>query len=268
MAWVAIDRAGHTSADFEAPHALRGKSLTVVSLNMAKETRVDEIVRQLDQYPALRDADIFLMQEVTKIKSSEPSVAEEVAKRWNRKVVFASPDALPTTLGLAILSRSPLRETLVQPLRKNNLVFRTRPRIALSATVDSPFGPLRVVDAHLDTRINPQLRAEQLEPVIREAERFSGAAVVGGDFNTNDMVWFAAVLPMPAPGRQARAMRKMMTSHGFNTPFGGATGATFDHFGMQLDWIYTNRLRAVSASVQPVEFSDHHAIRVEYALRQ
>jgi hypothetical protein len=57
-----------------------------------------------------------------------------------------------------------------------------------------------------------------------------------------------------------------MTAHGFATPF-SASGATFDHLGMQLDWIFANRFVVVDSMVQPLAFSDHHAIRVEYALR-
>jgi endonuclease/exonuclease/phosphatase (EEP) superfamily protein YafD len=36
--------------------------------------------------------------------------------------------------------------------------------------------------------------------------------------------------------------------------------ATFDHLGMQLDWIFLRKLGASKADIIPIEFSDHHAL--------
>jgi hypothetical protein len=55
-----------------------------------------------------------------------------------------------------------------------------------------------------------------------------------------------------------------MIERGFSTPFIGRR-ATFDHLGMQLDWLYTRGLRATGSGIQPMEISDHHAIWAKYA---
>jgi endonuclease/exonuclease/phosphatase (EEP) superfamily protein YafD len=263
LAWISVDRAGRPPLQL-GPTSDSRRTLSVVSLNMAKEADVGRIFKELGDHKSILDADVLLLQEVAKPSERAPSVADEIAGRLNRHVLFASPEKLPTTLGVAIVSKYPLRDAHIRNLRRANLVFRTRSRVALAATVDTPVGPVRIAEAHLDTRINPEARADQIDPVVRDAEAFNGPAVIGGDFNTNDLLWFAAVVPIPAPGRQAAAVRRLMESHGFFTPF-GPTGATFDHLGMELDWIYSNRLRPVSAAVQPLDFSDHHAIRAEFA---
>ena len=70
-------------------------------------------------------------------------------------------------------------------------------RIALAATVFTPDGPVRVINVHLDTRINPAERVAQLAPALDDASCFYGPSVIGGDFNTNDMQWVSNVVPIP-----------------------------------------------------------------------
>jgi endonuclease/exonuclease/phosphatase (EEP) superfamily protein YafD len=140
-----------------------------------------------------------------------------------------------------------------------NLIFRSRKRVLLAATIQTPQGPTRVINAHLDTRINPGGRLRQLEPAIDDAKRFSGAALIGGDLNTNDMQWVSHVVPVPWPGWQASRVRDLMAQNGFHTPFVNRR-ATFDHLGMQLDWIFLRNLAATSAEIRPVAFSDHHEL--------
>ena len=83
--------------------------------------------------------------------------------------------------------------------------------------------------------------------------------MIGGDFNTNDMQWVSHVVPVPWPGWQAARVRDLMAKNGFYTPF-TARRATFDHLGMQLDWIFLRKLAAVRADIIPMDFSDHHAL--------
>jgi endonuclease/exonuclease/phosphatase family metal-dependent hydrolase len=138
-------------------------------------------------------------------------------------------------------------------------MFRSRKRILLAATAQTPAGPVRVVCAHLDTRINPADRLRELGPAIDDVKQFDGPAVIAGDFNTNDMQWVSHVVPVPWPGWQASRVRELMAQNGFHTPFVNRR-ATFDHLGMQLDWIFLRRLASSKAEIVPVDFSDHHAL--------
>ena len=263
VGWMAIARDDSRSAERAK---LPEPSLTVASLNIAKETNADKIVHEISAAPAIRDSDVLFLQEVVCEKGS--SVAQDVAERLARQVTFASPDpaTAATTGGVAILSRNAIRDVTVRKLKAENLVFRSRHRIALAATVDTPVGTIRAVTAHLDTRINPGERLVQLQPAIDEAQAFSGPSIIGGDFNTNDMQWVSNIVPVPFPGWQASRVRALMASKGFHTPF-ETRRATFDHLGMQLDWIYTNTLRAAASGIVPLDFSDHHAIWTQFTTR-
>ena len=224
-----------------------------MTLNLAKVTSVDTIVREL--FPA----DVYLFQEVVRSNATSLSVAEQVARKLGMNSQFASPDSGATASGIALVSRFPLADTHTYNVQPVNLIFRSRKRVLLAATVQTPEGSVRVINAHLDTRINPAGRLRQLEPAIDDAKRFSGAALIGGDLNTNDMQWVSHVVPVPWPGWQAARVRDLMAQNGFHTPFVNRR-ATFDHLGMQLDWIFLRNLVATSAEIRPIEFSDHHAL--------
>jgi endonuclease/exonuclease/phosphatase family metal-dependent hydrolase len=230
-----------------------GPQVTVMTLNLAKVTDIDSIMREL------RPADILLFQEVARARESDASVAENVARRLGFEVQFAAPDGGSTVSGIAILSRFKITDVRVYPAPQVNLVFRTRKRILLAATVHTPGAPMRVVCAHLDTRINPADRLKQLGPGLEDAKSFAGPVLVAGDFNTNDMQWVSHVVPVPWPGWQAARVRDLMSQNGFHTPFSNRR-ATFDHLGMQLDWIFLRKLAARRADIVPMAFSDHHAL--------
>jgi len=250
-AWFYMTRPAHAAPVLQA--ATRGARITVVTLNLAKVTDVKKIVSELTP------ADVYLFQEVVRISGAVPSVAEEVAKKLGMHAQFASPDSGATASGIALVSRFRLDNAHTYNVKPVNLIFRSRKRVLLAATIQTPQGPTRVINAHLDTRINPGGRLRQLEPAIDDAKRFSGAALIGGDLNTNDMQWVSHVVPVPWPGWQASRVRDLMAQNGFHTPFVNRR-ATFDHLGMQLDWIFLRNLAATSAEIRPVAFSDHHEL--------
>ena len=128
-----------------------------------------------------------------------------------------------------------------------------------------PWGDLRVWNVHLDTRINPQERVEQLQPVIDDAARYTGPRLIGGDFNSNDLYWLGNVLPLPFGPKHSTAIRSAMRHHGFETPFPNALD-TFPPFRRHLDWIFLSELKSLAASVEPAPFSDHNAIWVSVGL--
>lgn len=240
-----------------------GAKLTVVSINIAKVADVERIAREIESHPLLRDADVHLLQEV--VQEGETSFATELASRLKRTCVVAANQEGKTDLGLAILSRYPMENRVVRNLKNVHLILRSRKRILLAATVRTPQGPVRLVNVHLDTRINPSERLEQLEPALREAESFDGPSVMGGDFNTNDLQWISHIVPVPQPGWQAGAVRKLMTQRGFETPF-QLRHATFDKLKMQLDWVFGRQIKPLRSAIQPLDFSDHHAIWSEWQI--
>lgn len=251
-AWFYTTRTANASPVLQAAV---GPRFTALTLNLAKETDLDHILDELSP------ADIYLFQEVAREDDQAPSVADMVAGRLGMQAYFASQPG-EKDLGIAIVSRFPLRDFRKYEIKPVNLVFRSRKRILLAATAQTPNGPVRIVCAHLDTRINPADRIRQLSPAIEDAKQFSGAVLLGGDLNTNDMQWVSHVVPLPWPGWQAARVRDLMAQNGFHTPFMDRR-ATFDHLGMQLDWIFLRNLAAVGAKIVPVEFSDHHALAVE-----
>ena len=170
-----------------------------------------------------------------------------------------------TDQGLAILSRYPLRDIQVQPLKHFDLRYRSRTRIALAATTDSPWGAVRIFNAHLDTRLNTQQRLEQLQPVLHATGEVQGPVIVGGDFNSNRFYWVEHVLPLPVWRSQALGVQDYMVRQGFRTAI-PAGRTTFDYLGMHLDWIWLRGLESGASQVYPLDFSDHHAVwtRVQF----
>ena len=233
--------------------ATQGPQLTVLTLNLAKVTAVDQILREL------RPADILLFQEVVRSDDGDPSIAEMIARRLGMQVQFATSDSGATGSGIAVLSRFPMSQVATYRIKPINLIFRSRKRVLLGVTAQTPMGKVRIVCAHLDTRINPADRLRELEPAIEDARQFGGPVLIAGDLNTNDMQWVSHVVPVPWPGWQASRVRDLMAQNGFHTPFRNRR-ATFDHLGMQLDWIFLRNLAAVRTDIVPMDFSDHHAL--------
>jgi endonuclease/exonuclease/phosphatase family metal-dependent hydrolase len=236
-----------------------GAGISVVSLNLAKETGLGRMLRELRATPALRDADILMFQEVKEEPVGRECAAARVASELGLHVAWAPAAPDVNDRGLAILSRHPLRDVQVHRLKEYNLRFRSRVRFALAATADMPRGPVRVYNAHLDTRLNSAERLEQLAGVVAASMAFNGPRIIGGDFNTNPFYWIGRVLPFPLTRPQGRGVEDYMSRHGFRNGLVTAR-STYDYLGMQLDWIWVRGLEVRASRVYPVEFSDHHAI--------
>lgn len=233
--------------------------ISVVTLNMAREGSMATVVREVQSVPALRDADILLLQEVKHEPGEPECVAAQLAARLGLRVAYSPAASGATDEGLAILSRYPIKDVRVRPLGAYDLRFHTRARFAIAATVDFPGGAVRVFNTHLDTRLNAADRLAQLAPVLRDSAEFSGPAIIGGDFNSNSFHWIGRILPVPAVRSQARDVQDHMTRAGFQTGI-PAGETTFDYLGMHLDWIWSRRAKVTASHVYPLQFSDHHAV--------
>lgn len=161
------------------------------------------------------------------------------------------------------MSRYSLNDLNVEPLDYFRLRFRSRCRIALAATVQTLDGPVRLVNVHLDTRINSKSRLAQLAPAMEALQTFDGPRVIGGDFNTMNIRWLRSMWPLPYVQRQSKAVRALLSASGFHTPF-IASPPTFRFLGfpMRLDWLYFNDLEPLAWGVDRVPLTDHRGIWV------
>jgi len=253
----------HVSANKEDAPA-EPRTISVVSLNTAKEADAGKILTDLRAAPRLRSADLLLLQEVAN-NNGRSSVAEQLAYRLGYFVAFSPAAPGVYDQGLALVSRYPIADKRIHRLKACNLMFHCRQRFALSANIRTPWGDLRVWNAHLDTRINSKERTEQLQPVLDAAARYSGPRLIGGDFNTNDWRWLGNVVPLPGGPSHGQAVRKVMERSGFFTPFANSL-TTFPVFHRHLDWIFVSDLKVLGSSVEPAPFSDHNAIWARFLI--
>ncbi|HEY2846095.1 MAG TPA: endonuclease/exonuclease/phosphatase family protein [Bryobacteraceae bacterium] len=246
--------------------AASGGTISVASLNLDHETSFEKILHDIDAAPRLRSADILLLQEVAH-QDGGPSIASRLADSLGYSVAF-SPES-PTVLdrGLAVVSKFPIEDSKVEWLTPYNLRFKTRHRFALEVNIRAPSGELHIWNAHLDTRINPDQRLGQLQPVMDEAAKMTGARLIGGDFNTNDFYWIGHVLPIPHGGGYRTAVRRSMARIGFQTPFKDEL-ITLPLIRQHLDWLFVNGLEPLDSSAEPIHFSDHNAIWAAFRVMQ
>jgi endonuclease/exonuclease/phosphatase family metal-dependent hydrolase len=238
-----------------------GGTLTIASLNIAGESRIADALAAWVQQRAI---DVLLLQEVGPTVRDGEAFTKTMSARLGFHAVYAPAYSSETYMqGLAIMSRYPLREVRADLLNYNRLRFRSRCRNALTATVVTTSGPMRVANVHLDTRINSKGRVAQLTPVVDAMNGVSGPQVVGGDFNSADIGWLNSMWPFPYAQRQPSAIRSMLTALGFETPF-GKTRPTFKLLGLplKLDWLYMKHLKPMEWNVDDVEYSDHRGIWV------
>ena len=250
--------ARHEPAPDARPDAVR-----VVTFNVHFGADVPGLARAIRGNPRLNQADILLLQEIESHPGDDR--AARLAEALSLNLVYA-PARIEGdgTHGLAILSRYPMRDLEVLSLKHYDLGFRgTRRRIAMAATVEMPGRAVRVYNVHLDTRLTPEERLLQLEPVVAEAVK-QPAAIVGGDFNTiNAVSSLLPLVPVPLPGfSQAAGLDAYMQSKGFAAPFAGI-GRTH-RFPMRLDAVYARGLKVEGEGKETsVTVSDHFPLWVD-----
>jgi endonuclease/exonuclease/phosphatase family metal-dependent hydrolase len=239
------------------------RPLRVASFNVHFGAHVPELATAILANPRLHDADVILLQEIESYPGDDRPA--ELARRLGLRVVYAA--ARPKrqgTHGLAILSRLPLRDVEVLPLRHYELGWGNRRRIALAATLDWNGAPVRIVDVHLDTRLTLDQRREQMRPVLAWTARHRHV-VVGGDMNT--LSCLGALLPgvpllLPGIG-QSGGFDDFMAGQGWTVPLHhvGHTGP----LGQRLDAVFARGMAAgASAKEAGVHVSDHLPVWADF----
>jgi endonuclease/exonuclease/phosphatase family metal-dependent hydrolase len=164
--------------------------LRVLQLNMLHgfprfahlDARIDLIVDEIRR----READVVLLEEVP-WTVDRGSVVSELARRTEMEHLFRRANGNRRGIlfeeGDAILSRFPMGDAATIELPRGNHFFQHR--IALAATLDTPWGPLGAVVTHLSGD-SARVSAAQ----IRALRNFVGSpaypVIIGGDFNVRE----------------------------------------------------------------------------------
>ncbi len=242
--------------------------ISALSLNLHEVQDSRAILTALRGANDLERADVMLFQEAVRPSPGKRGALDDVAEALRLNIAFAPEfeHRNGNVEGLAVLSRYPILETRVIPLQHNDLFWKSRRRVALAVTLQTPAGALRVYNLHLDTRVNLKARLEQLRPIAEEAAAARGPVLLGGDLNTNPYRWVGHTLPMLVAHDQGAGVLQYMKALGYDSVFPRRT-ATSRWFGMQLDWLFLRDLEAGPATIKPISFSDHRALSACLQLR-
>lgn len=178
---------GPSGPRYEGRHAVPDPDpvLRVVTFNVKWGREIDRVVRLLDGTPALRDADLLCLQEM-----SDDGVSR-IARALGYDYVYYPAVRHPRNrqdFGNAILTRWPILDDrkIVLPERHR---FRDMQRVAVAATITVAGVPVRAYCLHLETAMaieGPQ-RRRQAQAVLQDAARHA-RVIVAGDFNNRNQV--------------------------------------------------------------------------------
>lgn len=241
-------------------------SLRVVTYNVQYGPALEEVAAAIEATPALRQADVFLVQEIEAYPSEANSRAARLAALLGLGYVYVPARLVEGggTHGLAILSAFPLQNVQRMLLPDAG---KGHPRIAMQAEVVVGERRLHVINVHLDTKLNTAERLAHLRPAVIDAPE---TTLVAGDFNTSWVEWVAGELPVlssSGASDQAPVMDSYMRSLGFATPTANS-GPTEHMYGfeLRLDAMYPRGLDATYGAVERVGPSDHWPMWMDVAL--
>jgi len=159
----------------------------------------------------------------------------------------------PGDTGVAMLSELPLDDVTRIDLPWHECPWR--PRLAMGASISLGGKTLRILNAHVDPHAAVGGQLEQLEVLVREAEKHVGPLLVLGDFNTLSK-------------QKCAETKRFMEERGLTSAMRSGT-ATWRGVGIRLhaDWIFYRDLRIVRTGVgRPLNVSDHWPIWAEIDL--
>jgi endonuclease/exonuclease/phosphatase family metal-dependent hydrolase len=209
------------------------RSLRVVSFNIERALRVEQAIGVMTAEPALRDADILLLQEM------DAAGTRQVADAFGMGYVYyPGTFSLKTQrdFGNAVLSRWPIvsdAKVLLPHLGALGQLQRT----ATAATIKVGPSLIRVYSTHLGTMINatPAAQRAQLRTVLADAEPYA-QVIIGGDMNSHGVVRVARTFGYEWPTEHGpRTTRFGRWDHillkGLRSPGPSATGTVVDARG-------------------------------------
>lgn len=220
-------------------------------------------VDNLERVAALikeQNADVVLLQEVDKFtqRSGKVDQLAKLEQLTGLNGTFGkSLDYQGGDYGIAILSRWPLTASQTTSLKVEPPQARAggskEPRVALSAVMHSPHGPITLVNTHIDASRDDTYRKQEAPQVIAiaKAALAQGRTVlVGGDFNST-------------PDSD---VQKAVRDQGMRDAWsecGKGEGLTYpdDVPVKRIDYLYlTGKLSCTSAQVLESRASDHRGV--------
>jgi endonuclease/exonuclease/phosphatase (EEP) superfamily protein YafD len=214
------------------------------------------------------DADIVLLQEVEQAQPGgvqpdpPPNYTRLRAAFGGYDGFFVRQDAdsreLPFGIGLAIFSKTPLRDTLRRELPSPPIEFEFHgekrtptDRLLIGATTTIANRELRIFNTHLLAFFMLKLSSEehigQRELVLEQLRASEGPALLGGDFNVS----------------RHDPLVRQFAGAGYRTV--QTAEATWRRRPYVLDHIfYSRHLRPIRHAVKPTLASDHHILVAEF----
>ena len=155
-------------------------TLRVVSFNIEFALQVDSAIAVLTSDPALRGADVLLLQEMNGEGTKQIAQALGLWYVYYPAIFHFRTDR---DVGNAVLSRWPIVEDRKIVLPHVSRFVRTQ-RAATAATIRVGQVPVRVYSTHLGTMsdLAPAGRRDQLRAILADAEKYP-RVVIGGDMN-------------------------------------------------------------------------------------
>ncbi|HUL40680.1 MAG TPA: endonuclease/exonuclease/phosphatase family protein [Burkholderiales bacterium] len=215
-----------------------------------------------------QDADIVLLQEVEQVRPL--GVQHNPPRNYTRlrKALVGydgfflakqiDPRELPFGIGLAIFSKTPLRNTMSLDLPSPAIEFDFRgkkrtptDRLLIGAKTAIQKRKLAVFNTHLLAffMLNPSAEEQtsQRDLVIKQLRKSTGPTLLGGDFNVS----------------KHESLVRQFANAGFKTV--QTDEITWRRRPYVLDHIFYNQyLRLVSHAVKPTPASDHHMLIAEF----
>jgi endonuclease/exonuclease/phosphatase family metal-dependent hydrolase len=207
--------------------------LRVVSFNIAFARHVDSAIALLTSDPALRGADVILLQEMDDTATAR--LAEALGLGY---VYYPAVLAFRTRrpFGNAVLSRWPIVEDGKIVLPHVSRFGRTQ-RTATAATIRVGSRLVRIYSTHLGTMgdVAPASRREQLRTILADARRYP-RVVIGGDMNDEGVGRVAREMGYSWPTQHGPSTHLLgrldhIFVRGLATADSGAAGTVLDSHG-------------------------------------
>jgi endonuclease/exonuclease/phosphatase family metal-dependent hydrolase len=257
-----------------APPVAAYAKVSVLNWNIDRGKHIEQIKDQISAH----HPDLCIFQEVDfdARRTNRQDVAKELAEAFQMNYVFA-PEFQelgqgtvdePAYHGQAVLTKLPVRAARIIRFQHQSgwwkprrlllssvplLQRRQGGRIALVAELDHGGQPLVVYDLHLESKGTEELRLEQIEEVLSDAQRYPAQTpiIIAGDLNT----FFPHSRLIPR-----------LEQAGFRNVLGQRRVKTHVLLG-ELDWIFVRgSLQYEGAKVLHVPGSDHFPIDVTVRL--
>lgn len=248
--------------------------IRIATFNVFYGKDPNRIASAIKNNPNLKDADIFLLQEIEAHADEAKERAQAIADDLGLQCVYAparesgKETKLFGTHGIAILSRFPIKEFQVVPLREYDLRYNTRKRIALNAVLEIDNQLVQVCNVHLDLRINIKDRLDQINDVLKKLDSHHIQKIIlGGDFNTVPIYWAGRVIPIFYSNQRSR-FHKFLKGAGYQTRLSDI-GHTMEQkiVKFSLDSIYTKGVEISGFGVErDVSVSDHKPVWADIEL--